>query len=155
MLIFSYYIDNEMDRAWFDSSNIVYGECDESDTQYKTVRIVFKNGSQYQYEDVLVSDWVSFKRADSQGKALNEKFKKAGYKYKRIEDANLDEIVKELSKRNDYDINMSVSNGEIVFIGKEGNELYRMDIMNTPIPDGIKGLLEALSFKVNYNKDGE
>jgi stage III sporulation protein AG len=48
MLRYNQYIDNVKDKAWFDSSNVVYGECDESDTQYKTVRIVFKNGSTYQ-----------------------------------------------------------------------------------------------------------
>ena len=29
MLLFSYYIEDKVDKAWFDSSNIYYAECDE------------------------------------------------------------------------------------------------------------------------------
>jgi hypothetical protein len=96
MLIFSKYIEDKIDMAWFDSSNIVYAECDESDTAEKTVRVTFKNGSQYEYYKVNVNDWVMFKNADSQGKALNKYIKKDSYEYKKIWDNDIESINKKL-----------------------------------------------------------
>lgn len=152
MLKFSYYIDDVKDRAWFESSNVVYGECDESNTQFKTVRIVFKNGSTYQYKDVHVADWVSFKNAESQGKALNEHFKKAGYKYERVEDANLDELEKELESRVSIDYILKVNNDKMTLIdNKKGVELYTMDYPGEEITTSIKGLLESLNYNIKID----
>ena len=92
MLIFSYYIDNKVDKAWFDSSNVFYAECDESDTELKTVRVTFKNGTVYRYDNVLVYDWTKFKNGESQGKLINEIFKKGGYKYEKIGSVNIDDL---------------------------------------------------------------
>ena len=153
MLKFSYYIDNVIDKAWFDSSNVVYAECDESYDQYKVVRIVFKNGSTYQYHDVLVSDWVSFKHADSQGKALNEYFKKPGYKYERIEDRNLEELESELNDKMDYDFNLVVDNENNLLSlvdNKVNEEKYSMPYPGEEITNSIKGLLESIGYSVRY-----
>lgn len=155
MLKFSYYIDNVKDKAWFDSSNVVYGECDESDTQYKTVRIVFKNGSTYEYKDVLVADWVSFKNADSQGKALNEYFKKNGYEYKRIDNTDLEVLEKELSLKQEYDIILKVDNEKLIVIDNvTDNELYSMEFPGEEITNSIKELLSALKYK-SFIDNGE
>lgn len=153
MLKFSYYIDNVMDKAWFDSSNIVYGECDESDTQFKTVRIVFKNGSTYQYDDVHVADWVSFKNADSQGKSLNEHFKKAGYKYQRIEDADLNALEEELESKLGIDYILNVQDGKMTLIdNKKGIDLYTMDYPGEEIADSIKRMLESLNYIIKIEE---
>lgn len=148
MLKFSYYIDDVKDRAWFDSSNILYGECYESDTQYKTVRIVFKNGSTYEYSDVLVADWVSFKNADSQGKALNEYFKKNGYEYKRIDNSNIENLEKELSNKQNYDIVLKVNNGRLFIVDNvKDTELYSMEYPGEQITNSINDLLIILNHK--------
>ena len=148
MLKFSYYIDDVKDRAWFDSSNILYGECYESDTQYKTVRIVFKNGSTYEYSDVLVADWVSFKNADSQGKALNEYFKKNGYEYKRIDDSNIENLEKELSNKQNYNIVLKVNNGRLFIVDNvKDTELYSMEYPGEQITNSINDLLIILNHK--------
>lgn len=152
MLKFSYYINDVKDRAWFDSSNVVYGECDESDTQFKTVRIVFKNGSTYQYEDVHVADWVSFKNAESQGKALNEHFKKAGYKYERVEDADLNALEDELQSRLCVDYTLHVHDDKMTLIdNKKDVDLYTMDYPGEEITTSIKGLLESLNYNVKID----
>lgn len=87
MIKFSYYNnDKSLDRVWFDSSNVYYGECDDSsNTQYKTVRIVFKNGLMYQYNNVLITDWLDFKHAQSQGKAVREILMARGYEYAKLD----------------------------------------------------------------------
>ena len=85
--------DKKTDKAWFDSSNILYGECKDNENEFKTVKIVFKNGSQYIYYDVNVNDWIKFRESTSQGKAINQYIskkdpstKKAIYEYRRLED---------------------------------------------------------------------
>lgn len=156
MLRYNQYIDNVKDKAWFDSSNVVYGECDESDTQYKTVRIVFKNGSTYQYDKVLVADWVSFKFADSQGKALIEHFKKAGYEYKRIDDANLDELNSELERKLLYDFVLKINKPTetlILFDNKNDVNKYEMACPDEIIITSIKEILESLGYKVGITTE--
>ena len=39
--------DNVIDKTWYESSNILYSECDESNTTKKTLRIIFNNGKMY------------------------------------------------------------------------------------------------------------
>lgn len=76
--IISHY-SNNLDKAWYDSSNIVYSECIDHDNALKEVKVVFKNGSEYTYQEVPVQDYLSFREASSQGKALNSIIKK--YKF--------------------------------------------------------------------------
>ena len=148
MLKFSYYIENKLDKAWFESSNIVYGECEESDTLYKTVRIVFKNGSTYQYEDVLVHDWVKFKNAESQGKALNEYFKKQGYKYQKLNNADLEALEGEYIERSGCDLIFKVESDKLNIFDNKDNILYSMDYPGENITNDIKAILEKLNYAV-------
>ena len=47
--------NNDLDKSWFNSSNVVYAECDDKQNELKTVRITFKNGATYEYTDVNYS----------------------------------------------------------------------------------------------------
>lgn len=155
MLKFSYYIDNVMDRAWFDSSNVIYGECDESNTQYKTVRLVFKNGLRYQYNDVLVADWVSFKNADSQGKALNKYFKEPGYKYERLDNVDLDKLNEELENKMGYEFVLDFDTDSQVLTlieNKSGVEKYKMTCPDSNVALSIKDMLVSIGHTVKYNE---
>lgn len=67
---------NNLDKAWYNSSNIVYSECIDHKDELKTVNVVFKNGSEYSYLDVEVQDYLMFREDASQGKALNKILKK-------------------------------------------------------------------------------
>ena len=71
----SCYKDN-IDKCWYESSNIVYSECIDHDNALKEVKVVFKNGNEYTYLDVPVQDYLMFREAPSQGKALNSIIKK-------------------------------------------------------------------------------
>lgn len=75
MIVYNKYT-NLRDHTWYDSSNIVYSECIDSDTEKKTLKIVFKQGRTYLYRDVDVEDYILFKNAESNGKAFNQYIKK-------------------------------------------------------------------------------
>ena len=53
MKIFNFY-SNDVDRTWYQSSNIKYSECIDHENELKTLIVVFNNGTQYRYEKVDV-----------------------------------------------------------------------------------------------------
>ena len=153
MLLFSYYIEDKMDKAWFDSSNIYYAECDESDTQFKTVRIIFKNGAIYQYEKVKVFDWTMFKNAESQGKKLNELFKKAGYKYEKIGTANIEELQDEYVFRSGKGYTLYINDGKLTLMDYQDVIKYTMELPEESIVNDIKSMLESIGNVVRIKNE--
>lgn len=153
MLLFSYYIEDKMDKAWFDSSNIYYAECDESDTQFKTVRVIFKNGAIYQYEQVKVFDWTMFKNAESQGKKLNELFKKAGYKYERIGTANIEELQDEYVFRSGKGYTLYINDGKLTLMDYQDVIKYTMELPEESVVNDIKSMLESIGNVVRIKNE--
>ena len=153
MLLFSYYIEDKMDKAWFDSSNIYYAECDESDTQFKTVRVIFKNGAIYQYEQVKVFDWTMFKNAESQGKKLNELFKKAGYKYEKIGTANIEELQDEYVFRSGKGYTLYVNDGKLTLMDYKDVIKYTMELPEESVVNDIKSMLESIGNVVRIKNE--
>ena len=96
--IFNVY-SNDIDRTWYQSSNIKFSECIDHDNELKTLVVVFNNGTQYRYEKVDVRDYLLFRDADSQGKALNQFIKPKGYAYEKLENADLATLDGELNFR--------------------------------------------------------
>ncbi len=97
--------EKKLDRAWFDSTNAIYGECQDNPNELKTVKIVFKNGAQYIYEGIPVNNWLMFRESVSQGTALykyfacrDKKTKKPLYETRKIEDADLNVIQNEYQR---------------------------------------------------------
>lgn len=99
--IFNCYIEGEtsIDKTWYDSSNIKYSECIDKEGDLKVLKVVFSNGTQYQYEDVKVQDYLLFRESSSQGKDLNRLIKGNKYKYTKLEDADLSIISEDLMIR--------------------------------------------------------
>lgn len=90
--------EKHLDRAWYDSSNIVYSECDDNENDFKTLRIVFKNGGKYEYKKVDVKDYLMFMAGGldgSNGKAFY-KFIRPKYEVEKLEPADLNLIETEL-----------------------------------------------------------
>ena len=85
--------ENDVDRTWYDSSNVVYSECDDITDGLKVLRIYFKSGRVYQYADVDVNDYLLFREDSSQGKALSKIIKK--YACSRLEDVNVEDIIEQ------------------------------------------------------------
>ena len=92
---FNIYCDG-VDKTWYNSSNVIYSECIDHDNKPKTLKVVFSNGTQYEYKNVDVRDFLLFRESESQGKALNRLIKEKNYEYEKLENANLDEINDEL-----------------------------------------------------------
>ena len=153
MLLFSYYIEDKMDKAWFDSSNIYYAECDESDTQFKTVRVIFKNGAIYQYEQVKVFDWTMFQNAESQGKKLNELFKKAGYKYEKIGTANIEELKDEYVFRSGKGYTLYINDGKLTLMDYQDVIKYTMELPEESVINDIKSMLESIGNVVRIKNE--
>lgn len=87
---------NGVDKAWYDSSNVLYTECIDHDNRPKTLKVVFTNGTQYQYNDVNVNDYLLLREAPSQGKALNRLIKEKKYEYQKLENADIEAINEDL-----------------------------------------------------------
>ena len=67
MIVFNRYVNQE-DHTWYDSSNVVYSKCyDTQSTKFKTLKIVFKGGRTYLYKDVDADLYLQFKNAQSNG----------------------------------------------------------------------------------------
>lgn len=95
MIIFRYYDEDErIDRAWYDSSNVLYSECEDKVNELKALMVVFKNGATYVYKNVDVNDYLMFMAGGldgSNGKALN-KFIKAKCEYEKVGDTDLAQL---------------------------------------------------------------
>lgn len=90
--------ENGVDKVWFESSNILYSECDDKKDSLKTLRITFKNGTTYEYYDVDVNDYLLFISGGldgSNGKAFF-KYIKNKYEFNRLEDKSVKDILAEL-----------------------------------------------------------
>ena len=101
LLLREYNQEKRLDRAWYSSSNIVYSECEDHENELKTLRVVFKNGSCYEYKEVSVMDYLMFMHGGldgSNGKALNSFIKTKKYEYEKKDDADLSLLTEEMNK---------------------------------------------------------
>ena len=149
--------ENEVDKTWYDSSNVIYSECDDVQDGLKVLRVTFKNGRTYKYSDVNVNDYLLFRESLSQGKALNKYIKQ--YANERVSDLDVEGLMEELKKLTEI-VDYSTSGGTcnyLVEIDKnvdicrvfcEGNL-----VDNFAMKDKPSELLSRLcnSLKVEYN----
>lgn len=90
MIVFNRYVNQE-DHTWYDSSNVVYSKCyDTQSSKFKTLKIVFKGGRTYLYKDVDADHYMQFKTAQSNGEAFNKYIKP--YKAVRITDTDMQKL---------------------------------------------------------------
>lgn len=100
IILRDYNEEKRLDRAWYSSSNIVYSECDDNKDNYKTLRVVFKNGSCYEYKNIDVMDYLMFMHGGldgSNGKALNKFIKEKKYEYEKLSDRNISQLNEEMN----------------------------------------------------------
>lgn len=95
MLLFKEYNEEKrLDIAWYQSNNVIYSECDDNMNDFKTLRVTFKNGATYQYDNVLVQDYLMFRNGGldgSNGKAFIQ-FIKNKYNCVKLEPKNVKEL---------------------------------------------------------------
>ena len=144
---FNFYTKNkdgvDLDKTWFDSSNIVYSECLDHDGTLKTLYIVFSNGTQYEYSDVPVQDYLFFRDSQSQGKALNEYIKAKKYPYKKIEDKDIDGINEEFNFRYNGGIFVFYEDGKLTIKNNEDKVICEREVKLTG--DAFDAICAALN----------
>ena len=158
--IFNYYTNN-VDKTWYDSSNVKYSECIDHDNELKTLKIVFNNGTQYQYNEVNVNKYLLFREDLSQGKALNKYIKGEGYEYEKLENADMENLQKELEFRQKGGIFISYEDNHFQLKDNKDNVICEKEIeLNQDTFDLICTSLEAVGKelyveKQNFEDNGE
>lgn len=90
MITYTKYIDSR-EYTWYDSSNVVFSEYFDRNTPSNPLKLIFKNGRTYMYQDVLTEDYLNFRNAESSGKGVTEFIVKK-YKAARLPDTDLEEL---------------------------------------------------------------
>lgn len=145
--ILNYYNNKtHIDKTWYDSSNVLYSECDDIENDYKNVRVTFNNGSTYEYKNVDVNDYIMFRENISQGKSIN-KFIKI-YECEKLENKDTDKINEELLSLKDIcndilkeDVNIII-NDEVIR-SFNGNRMVDVDI-STHDKESVLLVIEVL-----------
>lgn len=147
MIEFNQY-ENKVDHTWYDSSNVVYSACyDTENSTKKSLKVVFKGGRTYLYKDVDANDYIKFsKNLDSSGKALNEYIVKK-YKGIRLGDTDLEklntlkesfqksnELVENATKEFEYELQINNESGE-----------FRLLFNGKPIYEAIEGQVSIVN----------
>lgn len=89
MVTYERYINKEL-HCWYDSSNLIYSKCYDSDGDTVNLKIVFKGGRTYLYRDVKKQDFMAMIASPSSGDGFNNHIKK--YNCARLTDTDLKEL---------------------------------------------------------------
>ena len=150
--LFNYYV-NDVDYTWYNSSNIKYSECIDKEGELKTLNVVFSNGTQYQYVGLTVQDYLLFRDSDSQGKALNKYIKAKGYEFKKLDDANLDDINNEYLFRTSNGIELEHCDDTIRLYDTNKRLLCEFDLSKeVQIEDILAQVLTSVGYKIKQSE---
>lgn len=106
--------ENDLDKCWYDSSNVLYSECNDKDNALKEVKVVFKNGATYLYKEVKVQDYLMFRDSSSNGKAFFKYIK--NHDFEKLDNSNVDDLKEEL-----HQLLIEISEQEKENIEENGN----------------------------------
>lgn len=163
--IFNFYTINKngdnVDRTWFDSSTIKYSECIDKNNELKTLKVVFNNGTQYEYKKINVNDYLLFRENVSTGKGLNKYIKLKGYEYEKIENADLATLDGELRFRMENGIFVLYDGDKFTIKDNKDNVICEKEVKLTEAAfQTICSALEAVGKQLytdgdNFVEDGE
>lgn len=150
--IFGYY-SNDVDRFWYDSSNVKYSECIDHDNAKKTLYVLFNNGKLYKYTDVNVQDYLLFREDASQGKALNKYIKARGYSFECISEINVEKVNEELSFRNEGGVYLEVSDSKLILYNCKDEILYQSQFDVTEnMKEMAEEILKSIGVKISWER---
>ena len=120
----------------------------------KTLKVVFSNGTQYEYYGVDVNDYLLFRDDLSQGKAFSKYIKSKGYEYKKIDNVDTTILEDELlfRSRGGYYLKynaeelMLLDSKDVVVYEKKGEFTYESTI------EPLVGAMEAIGHNVKVEK---
>lgn len=152
MITYNRYINQE-DHTWYDSSNIVYSKCyDTQSSKFKTLKIVFKGGRTYVYRDVDANDYLLFKQSESTGQGFNKWVKK--YDAVRIADTDIDSLTK-LKESFDEQVkeNEEIKLGELCYVIKFNDKTgeFTIELGDKVLFKGIEGQFSILNLFASLN----
>lgn len=155
--IFGFYKEDEngvgLDKCWFDSSNVKYCECIDKEGELKTLRVVFNNGSQYEYKGVNVNHYLLFREDPSQGKALNKFIKGNKYEFEKLENADMQEINDELNYRFGGGNFLELTANGFNILDNKDNILYSSDItIGEDLSNAIVDIVKLFGHKIKLVK---
>ena len=114
---------------------------------------MFSNGTQYQYVGLTVQDYLLFRDSDSQGKALNKYIKAKGYEFKKLDDANLDDINNEYLFRTSNGIELEHCDDTIRLYDTNKRLLCEFDLSKeVPIEDILAQVLTSVGYKIKQSE---
>ena len=155
--IFGFYKEDEngvgLDRYWFDSSNVKYCECIDKEGERKTLRVVFNNGSQYEYTGVDVNHYLLFSEDASQGKALNKYIKGNKYEFKKLDNVDVQEINDELDYRVGGGNFLELTADGFNILDNKDSVLYSSDItIGEDLSNAIVDIVKLFGHKIKLVK---
>lgn len=150
MIVYSKYIDSK-EYTWYDSSNVLFSECIDRDGDKKSLKITFKQGRTYLYQDVDVKDYVMFKNSSSNGMAFNQYIKQ--YQAMRLPDveiSTLDELRKKFEEESIPNVDVFNNVAYHIDFNTETNE-FRLKLGDMRIFEGVDGSVSALKLLKSMN----
>lgn len=138
MISYNKYI-NKVDHTWYDSSNVVYSSCYDSETENKALKIVFKGGRTYLYRDVAVEDYVLFKNTSSSGSGVISNIT-SKYKGVRLSDTSMEKLneLRESFENDNKIIEEANTNLDYVLEIEDGGN-FRLILNGKTIYEGVEG----------------
>lgn len=158
--IFGFYANDE-DQQWYQSSNVRYSKCFDHDNNLKTLRVVFNNGTQYEYKNVSVQDYLFFRDSTSQGKALNQYIKGKNYEYEKLDNVDMQTLEDELNFRMEGGIFVLYNGDNFIMKDNKDNIICERKVKLTEAAfQTICSALEAVGKQLyiegdNFIEDGE
>jgi len=157
-IVYNKYVNNK-DHTWYDSSNVLYSVCYDTNADKKALKVVFKQGRTYLYKDVDVNDYLLFRNAESHGKSVNEFITKK-YKGVRLSDTpqeTLDALKEEFINENKVTEKAFTNLAYHLEINGETGE-FRLSLNDKPIYEGVENqvsitrLLKSMNINYSYSE---
>lgn len=155
---FSYYTKNkdgvDVEYCWYNSSNVIYSECLDPDNDFKTLKIVFSNGTQYEYKKVDTTDYLIFREDASQGKALNRLIKNKKYEYVKLENADINKINEEYESLVEDGLYVENKEDGFEIRNNDNDVIYKSSKkLDDEFFDMVKDILKVAGVNIKKNKN--
>lgn len=89
LIISKYNEQDRIEKSFYDSSNLIYSELKDNKDDFKDLKVVFSDGRVYVYNKISSINYVLFKNALSQGKALFKYIATKECSYQKLDNVNV------------------------------------------------------------------
>lgn len=149
--IFNYY-KNDVDHTWYDSSNLLYTEMIDRDNALKTLKVTFKNGKEYQYDNVNINDYLLIRESESTGKEFNKIIKEKQLVGTLVGEIDPQLLKEEYAFRSGNGYSLKKSDSNLIITDSKDKEIFNEDISKLDKIDLVKKVMESLNMIVKIEK---